>query len=386
MTYRFILTFILSFAIATTGVAQGLPPEQTKIEVLRTTPHQKPGGGKWRLAYLGSSDYDEYAHVLRAIAIGLHQLGWISVPDIPKDLDARETWRFLARNVQSDTLKFVEDACIPSATPDVSQRPMIRETVGRRLQYRGDIDLIIAMGTLAGKDMAMLGAPVPTVVVSASDPIGARIVVSAEDSGLDNLHARVQPDRYKRQIELFHEIVPFRVLGLVYEGSAEGRTYAAINDIEQLASKIGYKIKPCFATSHTSSPADIEAGVLACYRKLAMEVDAVYVTVHRGVTAKNIGEIARVLREAKVASFSMLGQEEVQAGLLMSMAQADYAQVGYYHAETIARIFNGARPRELKQIWVALPKIVFNLKTARQIGFDPPVDVLLAADEIFEPK
>ena len=111
-----------------------------------------------------------------------------------------------------------------------------------------------------------------------------------------------------------------------------------------------------------------------------------YVTVHRGVTPENIGNIAVVLREAKVACFAMLGSAQVRAGLLMSLAQADSSYVGLFHAETIARIFNGAQPRKLSQIWVDPPKIAINLETARRIGFDPPVDILLAADEVYEEK
>jgi ABC-type uncharacterized transport system substrate-binding protein len=70
----------------------------------------------------------------------------------------------------------------------------------------------------------------------------------------------------------------------------------------------------------------------------------------------------------------------------MSLAQADYSYVGLFYAETIARIFNGARPRQLNQVWIDPAKIALNLETARIIGFDPPVDILLAADEVYEQR
>ena len=38
----------------------------------------------------------------------------------------------------------------------------------------------------------------------------------------------------------------------------------------------------------------------------------------------------------------------------------------------------------LEQLFEEPPKIAINLKTAELIGFDPPVDILLAADEIFQ--
>jgi len=96
--------------------------------------------------------------------------------------------------------------------------------------------------------------------------------------------------------------------------------------------------------------------------------------------------VADILREAKVPSFAMLGSEEVKKGLLMSLAQADYSYVGLFYAENIARIFNGAQPRSLSQIWIDPAKIALNIETARIIGFDPPVDILLAADEVYEAR
>jgi len=46
--------------------------------------------------------------------------------------------------------------------------------------------------------------------------------------------------------------------------------------------------------------------------------------------------------------------------------------------------FCGAKPGELAQLFEEPPKIALNLKTAEMIGFDPPVDIMLAADEIFQ--
>lgn len=354
--------------------------------VFATTPRPRPDGKKWRLGYVESGDYAEYPRTLRSIVQGLQQLGWLTAPDIPADLNGRQMWAFLAEHAQSDTLEFAADAWWQPGNFDAAQRPAVREAVTRRLRERGDLDLIIAMGTWAGQDMAALRAPVPVIVASTSDAVGARIVASAEDSGLDNLHARVQPERYQRQVRLFHEIVPFKTLGLVYDDSPEGRTYAAVPAVAQVAEENGFEIRSCNAVSTNVNAEQAAQNALDCYRQLAGQVDAVYVTVHSGVTPVSVTEIAAVLRDAKTPSFAMLGSAQVQAGLLMSLAQADYSYVGLFHAETIARVFNGAKPRQISQIWVDPAKIALNLDTARRIGFDPPVDILLAADEVYETR
>ena len=47
-------------------------------------------------------------------------------------------------------------------------------------------------------------------------------------------------------------------------------------------------------------------------------------------------------------------------------------------------MFNGAFPNQLHQLFEEPPKIAINLKTAELIGFNPPVVLLGAADEIFQ--
>ncbi|MCZ8392506.1 ABC transporter substrate-binding protein [Achromobacter xylosoxidans] len=372
-------------AVPTASPATAAPPAATP-QVFPTKPVTRPDGRKWRVGYFESGDYSEYPRTLRVTVDGLQKLGWITVPAIPDGLNGRQMWEYLADNVRSDTLEFVRDAWWQPGNFDAAQRPAVRESIKQRLEGRKDIDLIIAMGTWAGQDMAGLGAPVPTIVASTSDAVGARITRSPQDSGLDNLHARVQPERYQRQVRLFHEIVPFKRLGLVYEDSPEGRTYSAVEAVEQVAREQGFKVLTCNAPSNGIAPEVATRNALECYARLAPQIDAAYVTVHRGVTPTSIDTVAEILRQARVPSFSMLGSEEVKHGLLLSLAQADYSYVGLFYAETMARIFNGAKARELSQVWIDPAKIALNLQTARVIGFDPPVDILLAADEVYEAR
>lgn len=373
-----------SLAQAQTGSAAAPAPQAAATRVFPTTPHARPDGRKWRLGYYDGGNYSEYPRTLRAMVEGLQKLGWLTLPPIPADLDSHQMWQFIAANAKSSTLQFVEDAWWQAGNFDAAQRPVMRAAIAQRIKDKHDIDLIIAMGTWAGQDMAALGAPVPTIVGSTSDPVGSGIIKSDQDSGLDNLFARVQPDRYQRQVQLFHQIVPFKTLGLVYEDSPEGRTYAAVSAVEQVAKEDNFKIVSCNAPATNIDAAQATLNAVNCYRKLSTQVDAMYVTAQRGLTPDAITQVAGILRQAQVPSFAMLGSDQVRAGLLMSLAQASYSYVGLFYAETIARIFNGAKPRQLSQIWVDPAKIAINLATARAIGFDPPVDILLAADEVYQ--
>ncbi len=376
MILRYLLTLAATLIFGGASIATTHP----------TTPVAPDDGGRWRIGYVESGDYAEYPLTLGEIIDGLEVLGWLTVAEPrSEDLTGPQLWQWITENVRSEWLEFVPDAYWRPGNFDTDQRAPMRQAISERLHGKKDIDLIIAMGTWAGQDMRRLGPPVPTVVGSVSDALAAGIADSLLDSGRDNLHARIEPERYQRQLRLFHEIVGFESLGLVYEDSEAGRTYAAVGAAEQVARELHFKLEHCHAPSSSIEQTEAISNAVNCFKDLAgRHVEAVYVTSHQGVTPKSIRDIGGILIDARIPSFSMAGSREVEAGLLMSIAQADLSHVGLFHAETIARVFNGASPRELSQLWVDPPKIALNLLTARRIGFDPPVDILLAADEVYE--
>ena len=387
MILRYVLVLVAAlFAMA--GPAAATTPATTPSAAAphATTPKAPATHERWRIGYVESGDYVDYPLTLAETADGLELLGWLTyAAPRPEGLGGQELWNWLAENVQSEWVEFVADAYWRPGNFDAEQRAPMRKSVSERLHGKRDIDLIIAMGTWAGQDMRELGPPVPTVVGSVSDAIGSGISDSEHDSGRDFLHARIEPERYQRQLRLFHEIVGFDSLGIVYEDSESGRSYAAVGAAEQVAAELGFRLEHCHADSAGITLEQAVANATGCYAELASRhVGAVYVTTHRGVTPDSVKDIAATLLEGRIPSFSMAGSKEVARGLLMSIAQADISHVGLFHAETISRIFNGAKPRELSQLWIAPPKIALNLSTARRIGFDPPVDILLAADEVYE--
>jgi len=64
------------------------------------------------------------------------------------------------------------------------------------------------------------------MVFSTSNAVQVGIVNSNDYSGRDQVWAHMDPDRYRQQIEVFHDIFAFKKLGMVYEDSVSGRALA----------------------------------------------------------------------------------------------------------------------------------------------------------------
>lgn len=372
-----IFLVVCIFAIGTAGFAADKGS-------FKTTPKLNDGK-KWRIGYYEGGPYIDYQLIFAETVKALMKSGWIEEAVLP-NLKGEETsglWKWLATEAKSNYLDFVKDAHYNAQWEDKLRLETVEKVI-RRLKTKKDIDLMIAMGTWAGKDLANNKHTTNTMVVSASDAVGAGIIKSIEDSGYDYLHAYVDPYRYQRQVRVFHDMIGFKKLGVAYENTVDGRSYSAIEMVEKVAQERGFQIERCYAVSDIPDVDKKEKEYVDCFRKLAQKADAIYVTVHGGVSARSIPEMVEIANSHRTPTFSQSGSVEVKWGILASLSQAGFKYVGQFHAETFAKVFNGAKPRELDQVFEEPKKISINLKTAVAIGYDPPVDVLGAADEIFE--
>jgi ABC-type uncharacterized transport system substrate-binding protein len=373
-----IILFAFTFHMATSAMAFGSTKDNFSMQ-----PHKKQGQ-KWRIAYYEGGEYIDYQKVLTETVKGLMNLGWIKTAEIPPQSgeQTKQLWNWLTTKAQSDYIEFIADAHYSANWDDTKRIETIAKLLNR-LNKKQDIDLLIAMGTWAGKDFANNKHTTPTMVLSASDPLSAGIIKSVEDSGYSHVHACVDPYRFERQIRVFQEIIGFQKLGVAYENTVSGKSYAAIDVVESSAKERGFEVVRCYTQSDIADTNKAEASVYNCFETLSKTVDAIYVTQQGGINRRSIPQLVEIANKYRMPTFSQAGSEEVKYGFLASISQAGFKYVGEFHAQTIAKVFNGAKPNQIDQLFEEPPKIAINLKTAEIIGFDPPVVLLGAADEIF---
>lgn len=342
---------------------------------------------KIRIAYAEGGYFADYPLILKGITSGLQQFGYIEngfVPIPQKGHVAKQMWQWLHEYAGGDKIEFVEDACY-SADWDEQKRQEIKETLIKRVREKGDIDMIVTVGTWAGQDFGRADLNIPVVVTSVTNPIEAGIALSPQDSGKDNLAATVQLDRYKRQILLFHSIFKFKKLGIAYEDTEEGRNMISLAEIESAAKETGTELVTCTGDLYISDLQKASENLKICHEQFVRQgVDAVYLTLNNGLSAKYAKNVLAPLSNAHIPTFSQSGQEDVKHGALLSISQLNLEQEGLFAAEQIKAIAEGKKPREVNQIFESIISLTLNLKTATIIGWNPPLELLIAIDEFYQ--
>ncbi|WP_207482398.1 ABC transporter substrate binding protein [Arenibaculum pallidiluteum] len=344
---------------------------------------RRNGNRRWRIGYAEGLSFINFAGTLEGIVRGLDRQGWISdtsgMPYVDGQSDTKAMWDWLAAR-DDQYVEFVPDAHFGG----LSSAPA--EPIVEQLRA-GDLDLMIVMGTVAGQKLATDAHTTPTLVFSATNPVTAGFAKSESDSGRDHVWAHMDLSRTTRQLRLFYETFRFKKLGVVYEDTAGGRGVASIGQVEEVAERLGFTLVRRFVDrpTNTRDPEIMEryyAELSRAWTEIAGEADAVYVTFGQW-TPDRFPALARILIDRRVPTFSQSGPEEVERGVLMSIARADFRGIGNFGATTVARVLGGAKPRGLPQVYFDTPTIAWNLEVAQRIGFQVPFNALLAADNIY---
>lgn len=257
------------------------------------------------------------------------------------------------------------------------------EELAAELMQRKDIDLIIAAGTGASRAIRKLPAiTIPVIGIAMADPVAAGVIKNLNDSGAENYTTRVIPDRWKNMFRVFHDVVQFNKLGLIYPKGPEGRIYMAVDDAIAVGKELGFEVltheiadeteASCSAGLDFLSQNDADAffiGPLLCFDWSLTDVSSL---------------MNKINNELKLPTFARDGSAFVQGGALMGFASWNFSSTGDVLANMAIEIANGALPGSLDMKDNIEPSIAVNLETAMMIGMDLPIDVLVVADEIYE--
>ncbi|MDQ2085371.1 ABC transporter substrate binding protein [Herbivorax sp. ANBcel31] len=344
-------------------------------------PILKEGDKKFKIAVVQSGEYYAYIDYFSNMLEGLKEIGWLNDVDLPKEADSMLSFLEELNSISySDYVEFSVDLFFDMEW----DTERMKSSEFSSIKNSDNIDLIISLGTSSTRYISKIGDfPIPVLGDGISDPVGAGISKSYEDSGKDFLTVMCDPSVYLRQVRLFHDIVGFERLGVLYTDTVEGRSYAALRDVEKVSQERGFDMVGFTKYLIEEEVPEADDMFLKALKELSPHIDAIYLNPSAGVNINNLPNILKILNNHKIPSFVMMGSMYVENGVLYGVSMEELTSAGIYNAKKVEMILHGYKPRELNQLFEHNPRISVNLKTAKSLNYDVPVDLLLSTDEIY---
>lgn len=338
---------------------------------------------KFKIGYSESSPYNSYTAHFYGLLVGLQELGWIdSIKGIPYEFgqnDTEKMWQWLVENQPSEYLEFLPENYYSFS----GDNQAIDEAYQRVHTQTPGVDLMLVMGTSAGRSLTKEAPTIPILVFSTSNAIASEIIKSETDSGKDNVWAHVDTTRYKKQVQVLYDLFQFKKLGIVFDDTIEGRSYADLENVKAVCDQLGVELV-YRNVSESKSDTDYSRyrqEMKSAFDDLSDQVDGFYLTAGN-LEPEELSELFESFYQKKIPVFSQIGGEEVQYGAIMSTA-ANYEDIGRYGAQIISRSLHGENIRYLSAVYEDTPNIVINLDVARKIEYTFDFEVLLIADKIY---
>ena len=234
---------------------------------------------------------------------------------------------------------------------------------------------LIAGGLQALRPVMTLAPTLPTVFVTADDPVKLGLVESLNRPGRNATGAYLFTSGLEaKRLGLLKDLVPRTTIVAVLIDPDFGTVEAQARDVQEAAIRLDLQVVVVLANSDR----DVEAAF------------ATFVERRAGTLMVGASSSFNNRRDRLIALSARYGlptiyevREFVAAGGLMSYGNdlADsYRQIGVY----AGRILKGATPADLPVIQPSKFHVAINLKTAKTLGVDISGNLLTLADEVIE--
>ena len=238
-----------------------------------------------------------------------------------------------------------------------------------------DVDVIVAIGTLAPLAAKRATTTIPIVMANAGDPLGSGLVASlARPGGNVTGMSLMAPDLGGKRLELLREVLPSLSRVAVIWNAANPYSALVFEETQRAVKTLAIELQ----SLEVRSPDDFDGAFDSAMRQ---KVDAL-VIVEDPLTFDHLKRIAEFCADSRLpAVYGLRAFADVGGLMTYGASNADLFRraVGY-----IDKILRGAKPSDLPVEQPTKFELVINLKTAKALGFDIPATVLARANEVIE--
>ncbi len=237
------------------------------------------------------------------------------------------------------------------------------------------VDLVITLGPISSHIISTRG-PLPK-------PVVATLIVDAElqglpqqggASGVTNLSYLVAVHNERNLVSL-QEVVPFSRVAVLLNA-------AILDALPDLGDRLSVA---ALELDFTFQLVPVGASVDDALSAIESDVDAVYVLPLSQLSSGEVERLIQGLNDRNLPSFSWLGPEEVERGVLATrMPGTFFSQIVRRIALNVQRILLGAEAGTLSVAFTAQERLAINMRTARAIQAYPTWKILTEATLIGE--
>ena len=235
--------------------------------------------------------------------------------------------------------------------------------------------IVTGFGTETAKAAQAATTTIPIVFTSVGDPIGAGIVKSLSRPGANITGLTSQTAELGgRRLQMLEQLSPGIRIVAVIVSPGYPFTTVALPQLMTAAEARGQRLEICEVRTADQLLASVQAAVKAGATGLTILETPVLHGLRR-----QIADLA-----AKLQLFAIYTSRDfVDAGGLMSYG-TDRRQQYRRAAELVDKILKGEKPADIPVEQPTKFELVINLKTAKSLGIDVPLNLLATADEVIE--
>ena len=231
-------------------------------------------------------------------------------------------------------------------------------------------DLIYVFGTTATRCVLSRIKNRPVVFNIVSQPVEAGIIRSWESSGNNSTGASSMVP-ILNQLKALRKVVDFSRLGIIYN-PREPNSMIQRNIVKNLEGVLGFSLTDYRISGKSDIPRIIPG--------LAGQVDAVFLPADSMIQSLG-GEIMKQVNAFNIPSLTAMESMVVNGNALMGLVPS-YYRLGRLSATKAIQIFQSAKPSDIPTETLDYFQISVNMNTAKKIGVDIPISILIIADKI----
>ena len=251
------------------------------------------------------------------------------------------------------------------------------QTALQTLLNDSEVDIIITNGLVSSHQAAQIeNLKKPIVSPIVADRVLQNLPYSNGSSGKSN-YVYISDNRtVEEDLRQFYQLIQFKHLGIIVDKlfldalpELRGATY-------NIQKELGFEITILPVVDNPENAlTDLPPGI-----------DAMYIPPLLRFTEEDFKNFSEQLIILKLPSFSLMGREELEMGILATLSGRNIDTIRYARriALYVQSILIGTDAANLKVDLDQPPKLAINMRTARAIGYSPKWQILEVSDVLYK--